>query len=824
MKIDHLAEVQKPARYTGGEWGMRRPKDSARLRFIFAYPETYEVGMSYLGLQILYDLLNSQANIWCERVFAPWLDRERKMREGGESLCSLESGLPVKEADVIGFSLQHELVYTNVLLMLDLAGLPLRSSERDETHPLVIAGGPCTCNPAPMSAFIDAYVIGEAEEVVLELTDHIIRSKNEAQLRLETLRGLARIPGVFVPSLYERTQNRLGEICFGPPIHEDIPRRVRKRIVSVEKQRTPTDQLVPSTRIAHHRLSMEIMRGCARGCRFCQAGFANRPLRERAVSSLLEDATKTLEATGHDEISLLSLSTGDYSRIKELTEGLLSYCEPRRIAMSLPSLRLDGYASEISRFLERIRGGGMTFAPEAGTERLRRAINKPIADDAILQTIRNSISKHWSSYKLYFMVGLPSEAEEDIRGIIDLSSRIRRELNEQGWRRGTLHVSVGAFSPKPHTPYQWCGQISLDEIRRRLKLVRSGICRRGIKVSTHDVEPSVLEAILARGDIRQADVIETAYRGGARFDEWSESFQWEIWLSAFDDAGMSHVTLAEKTYQQDDLLPWNVIDLGLDTAYLWREYQRTFDVKPSRHCGEEKCRLCGVCDGETWITVRAPKENIASQPADEARPSETFRYRLRYEKRGSATWLSHQDLIGTMNSIFRRAGVRLAFSKGFHPHPKFVFGGALSVGIEGVKEYLDISTEKPYKTVDLIARLNAVSPEGIKWTGAWPLDVTEGKITSIIQGDEYRICWDAESGETDRALLRAVLEELGVSKAVDEENGVRIIVPRRDGGAPGIMNMVEVMREKGIVPAIVRITRTEQYRTIEGNPVPVTED
>lgn len=825
MKADYLIDVQKPARYAGGEWGAISPKDEARLTFVFAYPETYEVGMSYLGLQILYSILNAQPEIQCARAFAPWADREQQIRSADEPLRALEGDLPVGQAEIVGFSLQHEIAYTNVLLMLDLARIPLRSKERTESHPLIVAGGPCVCNPAPMSPFIDAFVIGEAEESVVELANTVLESKDRHASRSEILHRLARIPGVFVPSLYQRIHNRLGEICFGDPIETDLPKRVSKRTVDATNWLFPTNQIVPSTKIAQHRLSLEIMRGCARGCRFCQAGFANRPLRERPVSDLLDDAKKSLETTGYDEVSLLSLSSGDYSRIRELTEGLIAYCEPHRISVSLPSLRMDGYAPEISRTLERVRGGGMTFAPEAGTERLRNAINKPIDDNTILETVRNAVSKHWSSFKTYFMIGLPSETDEDIEGIIDLSTRIRRELNDCGWRRGTLHVSVGAFSPKPHTPFQWCGQIPLMEIRRRLGTIRSRIRQRGIKVSTHSPEPSVLEAALARGDIRLADVIERAYRLGARFDGWSESFQWEIWQTAFIESSLDPAALAEKSYEKADRLPWEVVDLGLNHEYLWREYQRTFETKPSQHCGERKCRLCGVCDDGSVITVRASDGDLPRLDGrlSEESPTELYRYRLEYRKHMPAVWLSHQDLLGTMDAIFRRAGIRLSFSKGFHPHPKIVFGSALSVGVESEKEYLDILTEKPYKTADLCERLNAVSPAGIVWTGAWSLQPGDKKITSIVDADEYLIHWDRSRSDGIVEAGQETISELGIARWSIEKNGIRVLVPRRDGGAPRILNKIDALKDRSIVPREARVKRVEQLKRDNDGFVPVME-
>ena len=820
MRDEHLSEVRRPARYVGGEWGAVRRKGHVRLRFVLSYPDTYEVGMSYLGLHILYDILNSREDIWCERLFAPWPDREQQMRQRGEILHTLESDSPVGEADIIGFSLQHELVYTNALTLLDLAGLPLRAVSRDQAHPLVIAGGPCTFNPASMSAFVDAFVIGEAEETVIEIVDAVIESKERCWSRSETLRRLANIAGVFVPSLYGRVRNRLGEICFGSPLSDDIPARVKKRLVDFERSPYPTQQVVPSARIIQRRLSLEIMRGCARGCRFCQAGFTNRPVRERSTSRLLSDMSRALESTGYDEVALLSLSSGDHSRIAEIVRALVSHCEPKSVSVSLPSLRLDGFDTEIPRELERVRGGGLTFAPEAGTERLRRAINKPIDDTTILQTIENAMSRHWDSCKLYFMIGLPSETNEDVCGIPELSLRIRRALNDRGWRRGKLHVSVGAFCPKPHTPYQWCGQIPMAEMNRRFRLIRSRIRHRGIKLSTHDIEPSLLEAVLARGDMRLSDVIEAAFHGGCRFDEWTECFRWEGWLKAFAQSNFEPGPLAEKTYEPDELPPWAVIDCGLNPRYLWHEYMRTFDARPSHHCGDERCRVCGVCDGETVVTVHASPCEAKTEIEASLDTRETFRYRLRYEKRDPSVWLSHQDLIGTIHSMLRRAAVGMAFSHGYHPHPKIVFGGALPVGIESIAEYLDITTTQPYETDDLCARLNACSPDGIVWIRARELGEAEAKITEVITADEYRVSWEKKA-HSPFCPPTDVLERLGIASAVREDDGIRVVIRRRRGEPPRLHNLVKALQDSQVIPCGVSITRSEQLRGPDNDFVPV---
>jgi len=822
MKNSHLLEILKPVRYAGGEWNAVRNKTTARLRFVLAYPDVYEIGMSYLGLHVLYDVLNRREDIWCERTFAPWSDREAQMRQRNETLTTLESGLPVSRADILGMSFQHELTYTNALLLLDLAGLPLCSRDRNETHPLVIAGGPCAFNPAPMAPFIDAFVIGEAEEGVLDLADSVLESKKQNRTRLETLLELSKLEGVFVPSLYSRIHNRLGELCFGPPLYPAIRRSVRKRLIDFENHPYPVNQTVPNARIVQRRVALEIMRGCTRGCRFCQAGFVNRPLRERSVSRLIEDAMRAAESTGYDELSLLSLSSGDYSRIRDLVSSLMDHCESRQVSVSLPSLRLDGFAEEIPRNLERVRGGGLTFAPEAGTERLRRAVNKAIPDATILDTIRQAMTKHWESLKLYFMIGLPTETEEDIAGIGRLVARIHGMLRGQGWRRGTIHVSIGTFSPKPHTPYQWCGQISTAVCADRLRILRSDLRRNGIKLSTNNPEPSLLEAILARGDIRLAGVIELAFRAGCRFDEWFECFRWDLWQNAFRQMGLRPESLAEKTYRREDLLPWSVIDIGVRPEYLWHEYRRTFEDRPSDHCGRDDCRVCGVCDGDSVRTIRSSTDQPLPQESAPVRQEGTFRYRLKYAKHGPGTWLSHHDLLETMNAIFRRAGVTLAFSQGFHPHPKITFAGALPVGLESWGEYLEVSTVHPCRGEKLCADLSACSPEGIEWIAAVPVEKNEPKIGSVIRADELRISWKDGGGES-REPSEEALREFNIGSWLPEENSVRLIVVHSEGNPPQIRKILSGLQEQGVVPCSSRIERLDQHRKDGDHWTPVVE-
>ncbi len=585
-----LSKVSKPGRYTGGEWNcLLKDWPAAEVKVALAYPDVYEIGMSNLAVPILYEILNGRPGVIAERVFAPWVDMEAAMRQAGVPLLSLESKRPLREFDIIGFSLGYELTYTNVLNMLDLAGIPVLAGDRSDGHPLIIAGGSCALNPEPMADFVDAFAMGEAEDLIVELLEEFRACKREGLGREATLKRLAGIPGVYIPSLYEEGRNADGRFAGLRPLAAQAAPRITRRIMA---QLPPpvVRPVVPYISVVHDRGSVEVQRGCTRGCRFCQAGIVYRPQRHRSHQEVLEAARQLIRNCGYNEISLVSLTTTDYPGIESLVARLIDEHADCRLTLSLPSLRIDGFSVKLMESLRFNRKPGLTFAPEAGTERMRRVVNKAVPDDAIVETIAAALAKGWGNIKLYFMIGLPTETMEDVEGIVRIVDRVRRETRKSPPR---IRISVSTFVPKAHTPFQWVVQDSQELLAAKHEVLKSGLRRARAHLSWDDPHSSLLETILARGDRRLGRAIYLAWKGGAVFDAWSERFKYASWLSAFDQAGVDPAYYAHRERPADEVLPWSHIDVGVSPDFLRHEYERTFSGEETPDC-RVSCSSCGL--------------------------------------------------------------------------------------------------------------------------------------------------------------------------------------------------------------------------------------
>ena len=608
-----LKKVEKPGRYVGGEWGqIIKDKKDVDVRFAFCFPDTYEIGMSNLGIRILYDIMNKMDGVWCERAYAPWVDMEAEMRENHIPLWAVESGDPLSEFDIVGFTLQYEMCYTNVLNMLDLANIPVIAENRGKSDPLVVFGGPCTYNGEPVADFADIMLIGEGEDEVVELCELYREYKHSDMTKEEMLRRAAKIDGFYVPSLYDVKYNEDGTIKSYTPKYSDVPAKVKKRIVKdMDKAPYPENLVMPYIETVQDRIVLEVYRGCIRGCRFCQAGMVYRPVREKSVDTLNEAAKTLVENTGYDEITLSSLSISDYTCIDKLTSELLRWTDDRKVSLSLPSLRVNSFTKELMEKISSIRTGGITFAPEAGTQRLRDVINKNITVEELLRACRVAFSGGKTAVKLYFMQGLPTETDEDLDGIIALAREVIEEFYrtpDRVKRQPQVTISAACFVPKPFTPFQWEGQCPYDELCRRQKYVTLKNTDRKIKYNYHDAGTSRIEAVFARGDRRLSKALLEANRRGMRLDSWEEFFDYEKWLDVFRSVGIDESFYANRTFGEDEVLPWDVIDIGVTKEFLLRERHNAYKEKTTPACSEH----CSGCGANTLggKTAWCPKKDI----------------------------------------------------------------------------------------------------------------------------------------------------------------------------------------------------------------------
>ncbi len=789
IRNEHLAAAldelvllaQKPSRYVGGEVGsIGKDLQSAAVRFALAFPDTYEVGMSNLGFRILYHLLNERPEIACERVFMPWPDLEALLRARGLPLFTLESRAPVSAFDVLGVSLQFELAYTTALALLDLSGIPLLARERGDEHPLVVGGGPCALNPEPVADFFDCFAVGDGEEVALEIADAVRESgfRRGGASRAQLLERLARVPGVYVPSLFRpRFDPHTRTLAAMEPLLEGYDRVVRRVVPDLDALPTGAYErpLVPFMQTVHDRLPIEIQRGCTRGCRFCQVGMTTRPTRQRHPKRVLALAEAGLRASGMEEIGLLSLSSGDYGCLDALLEDLLARWVDERISMSLPSLRTETMSPSLAQRIARVRKTGFTLAPEAATDRMRATVNKGNGEDDLLRAVESVFANGWSLLKLYFMIGLPGERDEDVVAIANLARKclgVARRSSKGG--AASLHVAVSTFVPKPFTPFQWEAMIPPAETRRRQGLIAAALGGRNgaIQVKPHDSRQSAIEAALALGDRRVGTAILAAYKAGQRLDAWTEWFDELRWLDAFGvcerEHGVGLAWFAHRARPLDEVLPWERIDCGVTRSYLEAERARSREPAEVDDCVTGPCADCGVCDDETLENRIHQASDYVAEPPRPARPPDPplrTRIRVRYAKLGRLVALSHLETMHAILRAIRRAGLRVAYSQGFHPKPRVSFGPALPVGVESRSEHLDLDLVGPAEAAEVASRLGPELPAGLRILQAEAIPPGAPSISEAMRAAHYRAEFPADAW-TDEALTRRVAAFHAAERAV----------------------------------------------------------
>lgn len=784
---DILPLVDHPSRYLGTEVNTpSKALDASQLKMALAFPDLYEIGTSHFGMQILYHILNQHSKIAAERVYAPAEDMEAKLRESALPLVSLESRYPLKQFDIIGFSLLYELNYTNMLNILDLAGIPLLASQRTDSDPIIIAGGPCVSNPEPIAAFFDAIVIGEGEQVILEMTDIWLQlSQGHKPARQALLERWAQLDSVYVPSLYTVSFDTKG-LQYTQPAISDLgqpkaPEQIKRAIIGdMDSASFPERPLVPYGKPVHDRLRLEIARGCTRGCRFCQAGMIYRPVRERSINDLLALSSSCLRQTGYEDLSLLSLSTSDYSQIFPLIQALMQRFSSEHISISLPSFRAGTLAPELMQAIRKVRKTGFTIAPEAGTQRLRDVINKNITTQEIESTVQNAFTAGWRVIKLYFMVGLPTETQADVQGIVDLVKHLRKIKGDHG-RFGKLNVSVATFIPKPHTPFQWAAQLSLEESRDRIDWLRDQLRLPGVQFKWQNPEVSFLEGLWARGDRRLSKLLIRAFENGCRFDGWSDRFDFAKWQQSFNEAAIDVEFYMRRQLELSKPLPWDHIDVRVDKSFLIDEWHRALEGQATDDCRQGECQQCGVCDFETLLPVMSSSPDQMSPVSKSQSPASTqltFKFKLVYRKSGQARFFGHLELANIMTRAFRRADIPLVYSKGFHPMPKLSFADPLPIGMAGLNEVLFVGVRTKMACDELVRRMNQELPEGLFINDCHL--VSDKQDLRVSDVDEYRV--ELQEGEFNQKRLDQFLQsksmeihyttKKGVSKSMDLKNAV----------------------------------------------------
>ncbi|HNY26478.1 MAG TPA: TIGR03960 family B12-binding radical SAM protein [Candidatus Sumerlaeota bacterium] len=766
-----LASVEKPGRYVGGEMNAVA-KDPARVRatIALAFPDLYDVGMSYHGFRLLYEIVNARADFAAERVYTPWPDYAEALRRAGLPLTTLETYRPLGSVEVIGFTLQHELGYTNILEMLDLAGIPLLASERESCFPLVIGGGAEAYSPEPLADFFDAFVLGDGEEVLLDLLEVVAQAREEGWERGRLLRTLAGIPGIYVPAFYQVAYREDGAVKSITPVDEGTPSCVEPRIYDISQTLGSVSPVTPLIRTVQNRTVVEIRRGCVNGCRFCQAGVLTRPVRERSIEQVREIVNRSLEQTGDDCVTLLSLSTADYSEIVPLVRTLNRDLGKRQVSVSLPSLRISSFDVALAAEISSVRKSSFTFAPEAGSERLRRIINKPLDEAQFLAIISDVLRAGWKTLKMYFMIGLPGETDEDLDGIVRIVQGALECARNQRVRGLTLNVTLSPFVPKAHTPFQWAGQIDLAEIQRRLRYVRNCLPQKAVAFKTSPVDSSILEAVFARGDRRLGKVLLEAWRNGCRFDAWSELFQPQVWWKAFETCGLDPAWYARRERPDDEVFPYAHLNSAAGGAFLekQRDFSRIERITPD--CVREACAGCAACkppkqhvlasDAVGLKEVEPLPESVKRVPGKGTSETETpvMRVRLRFSKRGALRFISHLDLAEVIHRLVRMSELPVAYSQGFNPQPRISLSPPLPLGIEGQGELADVYLTERVELKTCLQKLCRVTRvAGLEWCGIEEAPMQSDSLQQSIGEYGYEIAW-RRMGEAASVLPTDPLE------------------------------------------------------------------
>lgn len=875
-----IHKVEKPARYMGGEFNSD-VKDWTQVdaRMALCFPDVYDIGMSHLGTKILYNIVNKTDDLCLERAFCPWPDMETELRQRSLPILSLENHQPLSAFDIVGFSLQYEMTFTNVLTMLELGNIPLHNEDRTLEHPLVIAGGPVATQPEPMSPYIDVFLIGDAEERLPRLMRHYMELKGQGLSRQEILIELAKEGGLYCPDLYAR------EICstsnlmvVGEPVHDDVPDFVERALLGdISRYRFPDDSPVAVAEAIFDRMSIEIARGCTEGCRFCQAGMIYRPVRERDPEEVVDTLISALDKGGYDEASITCLSTADYSCVSPLIKTLMGKLRERKTSLGISSLRAYGLNEDLLDEIDTVKATGLTFAPEAGTQRMRDVINKNVTEDDIYATCHRVLSRGWNKLKLYFMIGLPTEEDEDVIGIAKMGKQAL-EIGQLYKNKVKVTVSVSSHVPKPHTPFQWCRMDRMEEIEEKQEMLWKLSKKWGYRFRKHDLRISHLEGIMARGDRRVSKLVEKAWRKGVRFDGWDEHLNWDVWQEALveweEEEGISR-TLFMDTIPVDGRLPWDHLDVGLAENFLIKEYRKAMKNRLSPPCGKPKeakihhtnvkeheederklvCYHCGVaCDLsnmkderlnflkklDAWEPAKAEERVNAHERAmaryKQGKTPHNFnqgqpvRYRLKFTKLSPMNQQSHHDLLRVMPRIMRRAKLPLYYSQGFNPKPVMTFGPALSLGIQSLAEYMDIALTEEWSAHDVLTALREAAPTGLQYLGVRQLGLQDTKLSKRIQGLDYLIVipeaeeealydWLGEHAEGEDVLTRLqtrcaqLMEQETIEVTVFRKKKERTLNLRPILGSLEALRTDDTFGIAGVLPGRLAL----RYRSVHSN-------